>query len=145
MNGLYKHDPNNEADIDAANRRVLEPTQASTQAEASKYIDFILSTPGKRRYGHPKAGDKLRGFVNYYLVVHRSDERRWTVYLEWIDLKGNGHRELLPHEVVNAMYQRMESIIAECKSDRAKRAVITRGQQLRPKPKSKGKDKRKAK
>lgn len=45
---------------------------------------------------------------------------------EWVDLDGEGHRVVFPHEVVAGVLQRANSIIAQGRSERAKNAAMTR-------------------
>lgn len=96
--------------------------------EVKRGFDFLITTPGKLRKGVARHGDSLTGFTDYNIKLFRSDERRWTLYLEWVDLDGEGHRLVLPHEVVQGILQRANSIIAECRRDRARHGVQTRKQ-----------------
>ena len=129
----YGHDP-----IDEVNREFADKKQPPKLPSLNKYgevkrsFDFLISTPGKLRRGVARDGDSLRGFTDYNMKLFRSDDRRWTLYLEWVDLDGEGHRIVLPHAVVHGVLQRATSVIAECRRDRAKRSVIARGQTLRP-------------
>ena len=94
--------------------------------EVKRGFDFLITTPGKLRRGVARHGDTLRGFTDYNLKLFRSDDRKWALYLEWVDLDGEGHRMVLPHEVVAGVLQRANSIIAECRRERAQRAALTR-------------------
>jgi len=98
-------------------------------------FDFLITTPGKLRKGVARQGNAMEGFTDYNLKLFRSDDRQWSLYLEWVDMDGEGHRLVLPHAVVQGILQRANSIIAECRRERAQRAVITRGLKLRPKTK----------
>jgi hypothetical protein len=91
-------------------------------------FDFLITTPGKLRRGVCRHGDPLRGFTDYNIKLFRSDERQWALYAEWVDLDGEGHRLVLPNEVVQGILQRANSIIAQCRSERAKNAAQTRKQ-----------------
>jgi len=101
-------------------------------------FDFLITTPGKLRRGVCRQGNALEGFTDYNLKLFRGDDRQWGLYLEWVDLDGEGHRIVLPHAVVQGVLQRANSIIAECRKERAQRGVLTRGLKLRPKTKAKG-------
>ena len=101
--------------------------------EVKRSFDFLITTPGKLRRGVARHGDALRGFADYNLKLFRGDDRNWTLYLEWVDLDGEGHRLVLPHEVVAGVLQRANSIIAECRRERAQRGVLTRGLKFRDK------------
>lgn len=94
--------------------------------EVKRSFDFLITTPGKLRKGTVRHGDGLRGFTDYVLRLFRSDDRQWTCYLEWVDLDGEGHRIVLPHTVVQGVLQRANSIIAECRRDRAQHGARTR-------------------
>lgn len=102
----------------------LPPIQMT--GEVKRSFDFLITTPGKLRRGVARNGDSLLGFVDYNIKLFRSDERKWSLYVEWVDLEGEGHRIVLPHEVVQATLQRANSIIAECRRDRAKTGAETR-------------------
>ena len=102
----------------------LPPMQK--QGEVKRSFDFLITTPGKLRRGIARHGDSLLGFVDYNIKLFRSDERKWGLYVEWVDLEGEGHRIVLPHEVVQGTLQRANSIIAECRRDRAQRGANTR-------------------
>ena len=94
--------------------------------EVKRSFDFLISTPGKLRRGVARHGDSLLGFVDYNIKLFRSEERKWSLYVEWVDLEGSGHRIVLPHEVMQGVLQRANSIIAECRRDRAQRGAHTR-------------------
>lgn len=96
--------------------------------EVKRGFDFLITTPGKLRRGVARNGDALRGFTDFNLKLFRGDDKRWALYLEWVDLDGEGHRVVLPHEVVAGVLQRANSIIAQCRRERAQRAALTRKQ-----------------
>ncbi len=102
----------------------LPPLQK--HGEVKRSFDFLITTPGKLRKGVARHGDSLLGFVDYNIKLFRSEERTWSLYVEWVDLEGEGHRIVLPHAVVLAVLQRANSIIAECRRDRAQRGADTR-------------------
>lgn len=101
------------------------PTIAKS-GEVKKAFDFLITTPGKVRKGVARHGDGFRGYTDYNIKLFRSDERTWSLYLEWVDLDGEGHRIVIPHEVVQGVLQRANSIIAECRWDGAQRGATTR-------------------
>jgi len=116
-------------DQDNVNRQTKLPTQQPSlpkYGEVKRSFDFLITTPGKLRRGVARHGDALRGFTDYNLKLFRSDDRHWALYLEWVDVDGEGHRLVLPHEVVAGVLQRANSIIAECRRERAQRAALTR-------------------
>ena len=102
----------------------------SKTGEVKRGFDFLITTPGKTRKGVARHGDRLNGFVDYNIKLFRSDERQWSLYVEWVDLDGEGHRLILPHEVINGVLQRANSIIAECRKDRAMHGARTRKQNV---------------
>jgi len=104
----------------------LPPIQK--QGEVKRSFDFLIMTPGKLRRGTARHSNGLLGFVDYNIKLFRSEERKWSLYVEWVDLEGDGHRIVLPHEVVQGTLQRANSIIAECRRDRAQRGANTRKQ-----------------
>ena len=102
----------------------LPPIQK--QGTVKRSFDFLITTPGKIRKGVARHGDSLLGFVDYNIKLFRSDERKWSLYVEWVDMEGEGHRVVFPHEVMQGVLQRANSIIAECRRDRAQRGADTR-------------------
>lgn len=94
--------------------------------QVKRGFDFLINTAGKLRKGVARQGDSLMGFTDYNMKLFRSDDRQWTLYLEWVDLDGEGHRLVLPHAVVQGVLQRANSIIAECRRDRAQKGAQTR-------------------
>ena len=106
----------------------IQQSVLNKQGHVKKAFDFLITTPGKLRRGVARSGDVLRGFVEYNMKLFRSDDKKWALYLEWVDLDGEGHRLVLPHEVVAGVLQRANSIIAQCRSERAQRAALTRRQ-----------------
>ena len=111
------------------NQAISQPKLPSIPktGEVKRSFDFLITTPGKIRRGTARHGDSLLGFVDYNIKLFRSEqERKWTLYLEWVDLEGDGHRVVLPHAVVQGVLQRANSIIAECRRDRAQHGAQTR-------------------
>lgn len=94
--------------------------------EVKRAFDFLIATPGVVRKGTVRSGAALLGFTDYNIKLFRSDERKWSLYIEWVDLQGDGHRLVFPHEVVQGVLQRAASIIAQGRSERAKSAAKTR-------------------
>jgi len=122
---MTEHTREDEANNEANNRQV-QPQLLTKTGEVKRSFDFLITTPGMLRKGVARHGDGLRGFVDYNLKLFRSDDRKWALYLEWVDLDGDGHRIVLPHEVVNGMLQRANSIIAQSRKERAQRGAETR-------------------
>ena len=63
--------------------------------------------------------------VNYVGTMRRRDSR-FTLQLEWVDPDQQGHRVVLPHEVVTRIISVHDRIMDDAKSERAKRAMNTR-------------------
>jgi len=126
---------NNEADNQKESRRT-QP-QLTKTGEVKRAFDFLINTPGMLRKGVARHGDALRGFVDYNLKLFRSVDRQWALYLEWVDLDGEGHRLVLPHEVVQGILQRANSIIAQARKERAQKGAETRRRrQVKSEPKA---------
>ena len=112
-----------------SNADANQAPQLTRSGEVKRSFDFLTTTPGKIRKGTARNGNSLLGFVDYNIKLFRSDEeRKWSLYVEWVDLEGEGHRIILPHEVVQGVLQRANSIIAECRRARAQRGAETRRQ-----------------
>ena len=69
-------------------------------------------------------GDLLDA-VTYVGDLERLDGR-WALVLQWVDKGGDGHRFLIPHEVIERIITHTERIRAEARSDRAQNAAQTR-------------------
>ena len=61
----------------------------------------------------------------YHGVITRLD-RRWTLQIQWVDLDNQGHRIVLPHQVVQAIRSGLDRVIDQSNSDAARRAAETR-------------------
>jgi hypothetical protein len=100
-------------------------------SEAKRRFDDLVGLPGTMlRKGVARYGTTLIGFVDYNFKLLRNTDREWTLYVEWVDLDGEGHRVVLPHSVVQGVLQRAHSIIAQCRKERAQRGVATRRRRL---------------
>lgn len=104
----------------------IASTGTAKTGEVKRSFDFLITTPGMLRKGVARHGNAIQGFTDYNLKLFRSDDRQWALYLEWVDLYGDGHRIVLPHEVVQAVLQRASSIIAQARRERSQRGVQTR-------------------
>jgi len=69
-------------------------------------------------------GGSLMGNVSYVLNLHRLDGQ-WDLGVEWVDLNSEGHRARLPHQVVSRLLAMAESVMAEARSERGKKAAET--------------------
>ena len=120
--------PLDRSDNDLIPRQEYQPKLPPIQKQGAvkRSFDFLITTPGKLRRGVARHCDGLLGFVDYNIKLFRSDERKWSLYVEWVDLDGEGHRIVLPHEVVHGTLQRANSIIAECRRERAQHGAKTR-------------------
>jgi hypothetical protein len=121
-------DQENDHDNDP-NRTTKPPAQLPSlgkYGEVKRAFDMLAVTPGKTRRGVCRQGDSLRGFTDYNIKLFRSDDKRWALYVEWVDMDGEGHRVVFPHEVVAGVLQRANSIIAQGRSERGRNAALTR-------------------
>lgn len=96
-------------------------------SQTKRKFDSLVGLPGTMlRKGVARHGDPLQGFVDYNYKLLRDADREWTLYVEWVDLDGEGHRVVLPHEPVQGILQRASSIIAQARKERSQRGVVTR-------------------
>ncbi|MDD5547032.1 MAG: hypothetical protein PHO67_07780 [Candidatus Omnitrophica bacterium] len=97
------------------------------QAEAKKRVDSMIGLPNvKLRKGVARSGGALTGWVDYNYKILRDADRRWTMYVEWVDMEGEGFRIILPHELVEAVRRATDSIMKQALRDRAQAAATTR-------------------
>lgn len=90
-------------------------------------FDSLVGLPGVMlRKGVARHGNPLVGIIDYNFKLLRDADREWTLYVEWVDLDGEGHRVVFPHELVLGILQRASSIIAQSRKEGAQRAVLTR-------------------
>lgn len=90
-------------------------------------FDALVGLPGVMlRRGVARHGNPLLGIVDYNYKLLRDADREWTLYIEWVDLDGEGHRVVFPHEVVQGVLQRASSIIAQSRKERAQRGAAAR-------------------
>ena len=95
--------------------------------EAKRQIDEMVGLPGMMlRKGVCRSGDPMTGFTDYNIKLMRDMDRRWTLFVEWVDPDGEGHRVVLPHTVVSGVLQRASSIIAQARKERAQHGADTR-------------------
>jgi hypothetical protein len=96
--------------------------------EAKKKIDAMSGLPNMAlRKGVARNGDPLTGFVDYNWKLLRDKEtRRYTAYVEWVDLDGEGFRVVLPHEVCSALFRGNDSLMELARKERARTAAETR-------------------
>jgi len=122
-----RYEPEDYAEDDSRPKLPTAPPAMLTKhGVVKRSFDFLITTPGKLRRGVARHGDALQGFVDYNLKLFRGDDRKWACYLEWVDLDGEGHRIVLPHAVVDGILQRANSIMAQCRKERARNAAQTR-------------------
>ncbi len=96
-------------------------------SDAKARFDRLTDLPGiMLRKGVARHGNPLLGFVDYNFKLLRDSDRQWTLYCEWVDQDGEGHRVVLPNEVIEGVLQRAASIIAQARKDRAQRGADTR-------------------
>lgn len=96
-------------------------------SELKQKFDALIGLPGMMlRKGVARHGNPMLGYIDYNFKLLRDDDRQWTLYVEWVDLDGEGHRVVLPHELVQGILQRAASIIAQARKERAQRGAQTR-------------------
>lgn len=96
-------------------------------SRAKQQFDNLIGLPGSMlRRGVARYGDPLTGYIDYNYKLLRNEDREWTLYTEWVDLDGEGHRFVLPNPVVAGVLQRAASIIAQARRERAQRGADTR-------------------
>lgn len=124
---VRQYQPEDHAEDDSRLKLPSTPPAAlSKHGVVKRSFDFLITTPGKLRRGVARHGNALEGFVDYNIKLFRSIDREWACYLEWVDLNGEGHRLVLPHAVVEGILQRANSIMAQCRKERAMSAARTR-------------------
>jgi len=96
-------------------------------SQTKRKFDALVGLPGMMlRKGVARHGDPLQGFVDYNFKLLRDADREWTLYVEWVDPDGEGHRVVLPHEAVQGILQRASSIIAQARKERSQRGAAAR-------------------
>ena len=80
----------------------------------------------KLRKGVARNGSPITGITDYNWKLLRGKDRRWTLYVEWVDPDGQGFRVVLPHELVEAVRRGVDSIITQALKERAQTAAKTR-------------------
>lgn len=96
-------------------------------SELKQKFDNLIGLPGMMlRKGVARHGNPMQGYTDYNFKLLRDSDRQWSLYVEWVDLDGEGHRVVLPHEVVSGILQRAASIIAQARKERAQRGAQTR-------------------
>jgi len=99
----------------------------SKLSRAKQQFDNLIGLPGSTlRRGVARHGDPFAGYVDYNFKLLRNEDREWSLYVEWVDLDGEGHRVVLPNPVVAGVLQRAASIIAQARKERAQRGAETR-------------------
>ena len=61
----------------------------------------------------------------YNGILDRIDGR-WQLQMQWVDLDNNGHKIVLPHQVVEAIIRSHSTIMGKSRSEGAKKAHQTR-------------------
>ena len=76
--------------------------------------------------GMPLTGFQLRDLLEQ--VAYAGDlerlDGRWTLVLQWVDLDNDGHRILIPHEVVERVLAHADKIMATARSERPIRRFV---------------------
>ena len=69
--------------------------------------------------------DDLEKTVTYTGDLQRV-EGSWELMLQWVDLDGNGHRFVLPHEFLERLFAHRDNIMKRSRSGRSLRAAETK-------------------
>jgi len=89
---------------------VTQPS-ASKAKKARQMLDHMIGLPDSiTKSGHVSSGNMTEGTVTYNWTLHRDSNKRWHYLVEWVDLDGDGHRTVLPHEVITALYRAIGGI-----------------------------------
>ena len=97
--------------------------------EAKRRVDAMIGLPNvKLRKGVARNGNSLTGYTDYNYKVLRDEDKRWTLYVEWVDSDGAGFRVVLPHELVEAIRRATDAIITLALKERGQAAAKTRKQ-----------------
>ena len=85
-------------------------------------VPFVTGEPTKLDDDMPKQSledfEDLAKTVTYNGDLSRFDGQ-WSLLLQWVDLKGNGHRVILPHGVIDRIIRNSKAIIDMANRDRA--------------------------
>jgi len=103
--------------------KVQNSPPASKAKRIRQTVDSMVGLPDSlTRPGHVSSGNLADGTVTYNWTLHRDGNKRWHFMAEWVDLDGDGHRVLLPHEVVTAMNRAIDKIHDDSRSLGAQKA-----------------------
>ena len=61
----------------------------------------------------------------YNGILDRMDGK-YQLQMQWVDLENNGHKIVLPHQVVEAIHRAFTTVVKKSKSEGAKKAHLTR-------------------
>lgn len=90
---------------------IVNTAPASKAKRARQMLDGMVGLPDSiTRTGHVSSGSLAEGTVTFNWTLHRDGNKRWHYLVEWVDLDGEGHRTVLPHEVINALYRAIGSV-----------------------------------
>ena len=74
--------------------------------------------------GRTDVGDSLTGRVTYTWDFARDrDTKSLTLYYQYVDLDGTGHREVLPNKVIQAVFNAYSRLIKKSRSLSAKERI----------------------
>lgn len=95
--------------------------------DAKGDVDALVGLPGQlMRRGHARGGNRITGFVEYHYSLLRDADKRFLLFVEWVDIQGQGHRERFPHAMVLGIVDRYRKIITQSRKEGAQAAQITK-------------------
>ncbi len=93
--------------------------------QAKQRIDTLAGLPDQTlAQGRTDVGDSLTGRITYTWDFARDrDTKSLTFYYQYVDLEGNGHREVLPNKVIVAMFSAYSRLVKKSRSLSAKERI----------------------
>jgi len=90
---------------------IINSAPLTKAKHARQILDHLKGLPDSlTKSGTVSSGSLAEGTVTYNWTLHRDGSKRWIYLAEWVDLDGEGHRVILPHEVINALYRAIGNI-----------------------------------
>ena len=90
--------------------------------------DFGMKAKGDDGRAVHEIGDPNWYDTTIYNGVLDRRDGRFQLQMQWVDLENDGHRIVLPHQVVEAIHRAYSTIIKKSKSEGAKKAAGTRAE-----------------
>ncbi len=90
--------------------------------------DFGMKTKGTDGRAVHELGDPDWFDTTIYNGVMQRRDGKFQLEMQWVDLNNEGHRIVLPHQVVEAIVRAHRTIIKDSRSEGAKKASETRAE-----------------